>query len=406
MFLDNHHIPRGTVNYKTYTPGARLPILSSAALLHSVRHKALLKQLAMLIDIDADDYEYFYQSTIERFAAFVQVLPMQPSGPLSGILNEGLARAYLAVKAYREQAKSSSPLMLYAVFSAALLMRISQTMVNQLIVFANDEGDYLGDWLPFTGPMINQADFYKLYAVGPTYQRLDTTLTPMLAEVILPREGFLWLSSDFTVFAEWLDVLRGDSITGGRVAYILSLIPQDELMELINNLLIHMDIDLFKSPATEYGDLFLEWLRDGIQSGEIEINSAEAGVHTVADGVFLEQNKIFHQFVEATRLPVNINVVFQQFGNLFGIASKGGGDYLNRQYFSKYPQAGQGFRNPFGDQQKSMRQGMVVSNAGLVFKSGQAPVATDKLIATRSSQIVAHQLPNRAQAGMQHGSKR
>ena len=408
MFISDSSYLRAQPVQKTYTPGKVLPVLSPAKLLSAPSHVSLLKQLEALADINVDAYDRYFRAAIDRFSAFVQVMPTQPSGPLCSLLNEGLSRAYLAVKYYLASAQTVNPMLLYAVFSAALMVDLSRVMINHAVVLTDESGDYRGDWLPFTGSMVEQTDYYKLYQLGSVFQRLDNTLTPMLAQSLMPRDGFLWLSTDMVIFAEWLDVLRGDKVTGGQVSHILSLIPLDEWMEMVHGL-VQVPIAQLDSPATEFGDLFLEWLKDGIASGEIDVNSPDAAVHIVADGVFLEQNKIFHQFAEATRLPVNRNVVFQQFGNLFGIASKGGYDFLNRQFFSQNQQAKSGSHVSFSagmSQQRQLRSGVVVPNAGLVFKSGQPPVVSNALQgASKSGVAAAHQLPT-SRSQQQPGQRR
>lgn len=394
MFLNSAFRPRPNSQQKTYTPGKLLPVLQPAVLLGGSQQQTLCQELRRLVALSTYEYDALYQATLDRFAAFVQVIPTQFNAPLSGLLNEGCARALLMMRQYKQSISQFDPMLMFASFSAALLLDLSRVMVNQYVIMTDAEGDYRGDWLPFLGPLSELAEHYKLYELGPSYVRLDTTLTPMLAQQVLPQEAFLWLSSDLALFAEWLDVLRGDSLTGGRLTYLLSLIPQDEFLKLLQSLQ-QVSIELMSSPQTEYGDLFIEWLKEAVASGEVEVNSPDAGVHVVADGVFVEKQKIFHQFSEATKLPVNMNVVFQQVGNMFGIASKGGGDFLNRQYFSKgvHGSSKVSFSGSLASQ-RSMRSGVVVSNAALVFKNGQPPVVTSALKGAGQSHVASsHQLP-------------
>lgn len=395
MFLNNKFHLRSGAQQKTYQPGKLLPVLQPAVLLGGHGLQALSQTLSRLVDIPTAEYDRLYQETINRFAAFVQVLPTQFNGPLSGLLNEGCARALLMMQQVKETITQPDPMLSFASFSAALLLDVSRVLVNQSIVMTNGDGDYFGDWLPFTGDLVEQAEFYKPYELGPSFVRLDSTLTPMLAQQLLPREAFLWLSSDMALFAEWLDVLRGDRVTGGRLNHLLSLIPQDEFLKLLQSLQ-QVPVEFLSSPDTEFGDIFIEWLKDGIASGEVQVNTPDAGVHVVADGVFLEKQKIFHQFAEATKLPVNMNVVFRQLGNMFGIASKGGGDFLNRQYFSQGAKGGRSqvsFSSSLASQSKA-RSGLVIANAGLVFKNGQPPVVTTALKGASQAHVASsHQLP-------------
>ena len=118
------------------------------------------------------------------------------------------------------------------------------------------------------------------------------------------------------------------------------------------------------------------------------MNSTDGGVHIVKNGLFLEKNKIFQHFAELSKLPVNFNVVFTQFGNLFGIASKGGSDFLHRQHFS-----GGAFNGPLSGASHTLRDGLVLSNPAVVYTNSGIPGITSVLKATQSTLPQSHQVP-------------
>ncbi|PHQ79772.1 MAG: hypothetical protein COB66_06200 [Coxiella sp. (in: Bacteria)] len=396
MFVSGKMSQMKGATQKTYTSGHVLSVLTAEALLGSSRHQGVLRQLRGMIFISDEDYERLYLTTLHQFAEFVQVMPTVVNGPLSSLLNEGIARAVIAVKNYISSEPNPDPLLLYAFFSATLFRDVARVIINHKVVMTTEEGGFVDEWQPFEGSMVGKAEFYKLYPLAPVYQRLEHALAPMLAQQIMPREGFLWLVSDLKVYADWLDVLRGDDGQGGTVSHGLGLMRREDVYNLVNAL-VQVPVDMKVAKDTQYGDLFYAWLKDGIAKGEIAVNTADAGVHVVVDGVFLERNKVFHHFAEASKVPVNMNVVFTQFGNLFGVASKGGGDFMNQQYFSEYPTAGgkQGtaFSSPLSSRQRSLRAGMVLGDPSMIFMNAQIPATTDMLKSMQPKTPGSHQVP-------------
>lgn len=402
MFVTGIMSQKQGMGLKTYIPGSVLPVLKAAELLQSSRHQGLLSQLRSMVFVDDDAYALFYESTIHAFAEFVQVLPTEPNGPLSHLLNEGLSRATIAVKNYMSEGAGVDPLIMYARFTAGLLRDISRAVINHKVVLCDEGGNYQEDWQPFTGSMVGQSKFYKLYPLAPIYQRLDKSLTGLLARQLMPEEGFLWITSDLQLYADWLDYLSGEDGQGGGVTHGLSTVRPQDVLNLLNSL-VQVPVEMQQAADTQYGDMFYAWLKEGIADGTIPVNTTDAGVHMTVEGVFLERNKVFHHFAEQSKLPVNMNVVFSQFGNLFGVASKGGNDFMHAQFFSEYPTTlndkGMAFSSPLSSRQRSLREGMLLGDPAMVFMNAQMPATTDMLKSMQPKTPSSHQVPVKTQSG-------
>ena len=369
--------------------GCVLPVLTARELYSSSRHQGLLAQFKSMIVLSDADFERLYPPVFNRFAEFVQVIPNQANGVLSSLLNEGLSRAVLAVTtALIESQELVDPLFIYATFTAALLRDVAKLMTTHVIIITTEGGEFITPWQPLeNSSMVGKGEFYKLYPLAPIYTRLESSLVLLLARQMMTTEGFLWITKDFPLFADWLDALRGDKGQGGRVTHVLDKMKREDVYNLINAL-VQIDVDMVPAKDTPYGDLFYAWLRDGIEKGSIPVNATDGGVHMVKNGLFLEKNKIFQHFAELSKLPVNFNVVFTQFGNLFGIASKGGGDFLHRQHFS-----GGAFSGPLSGNSHALRDGVVLSNPAMVYKNSQIPAVSSALKATQSALPQSHQVP-------------
>jgi len=382
---------------KAYKPGYLLPVMTAEKLLKAGRHQAVLRQLKDTCGLPEEYYQAFYLSVIESFVEFVQVLPTEFTGPLCGMMNEGIARAMIAMQAYQlEHQAQVDPLKSYAAFTAGLFRDISHVLINQRVVLTNEKGYFVENWHPFSGSMPGRAEFYRLLTIAPVYQRLDITLRHLLARQLMPEQGYQWIASDLHVLADWFDAISGEEGGGGVLIHILSYIKNEDVVALQNSL-VQVPLKQTESPATEHGQAFYEWLTDGLDKQKIKVNTADAGVHIVKEGLFLERPRIFREFLEVYNQPVTLTVVYAQFGNLMGIAKKGGYDFMNGQYFSEYSESRESgaaaFASPLAGKQQSLRDGMVLASPGRVFLNARIPAVSPMMRAMQSKAPAIANLP-------------
>jgi len=350
-----------TVRHK---PGQLLPVQNSAQLLSAKVWPAQLDYLRQHSGLPDEHFSGLYVAFINRFAEQVQLMPSQPHGALSGLLNEGLARAMVALQQFIAQSDlSADPLLRYAVFSAALLADVGKLIINQRVILTSDQAEFVDYWYPLEGSMLRLAPFYRLLPLAPIYQRLDYSATILLARQLLPELAYMWLSSDLAVYADWLDAL-GSRVDSGVITRTLSYIRLEDWRELFDQFNL-LPFDILETPETSLAEQFLLWLRDAIEHGEVKLNTNESGVYLVPEGVLLEQ-KVFKQFAEVMSKNMTWDVVYQQFGNLMGIPKRGAHDYVNAKYFSRSGQSYlAGITASFGAQSNS-HQGFLLTEPGLI----------------------------------------
>ena len=375
-----------------YKPGQCIPVYPATSLLADKRHHFVLEQINRLSQLPSEHHEALYVTLVHRFVTWVQVLPLAEDYPLSGLMNDSLIQGINALYQLVTMHPEATPIERYALFSAALLQNVSHVVVNQKIFITNAEGVFIKEWHPFEGPMTEDAEaaYYKIMPLSSFYHRLDHSLTPLLARQLLPSQGFHWIASDLRLFSDWMDALRGEESEGvGRLAHTLQLFQHQKADNLVDTLPL-ISVTQQESSATVQADSFFEWLKKGIASGDIPVNTPSAGVHVTAAGVFLEKPGIFKQFVDLYDTPANLFSVFQQFGNLFGLTKLSGADYRIDQLFSEYPDISQnkyssGFAGSLS-KTHSIREGVIISDPALIFLNGQVPTPTPYLKSSPSSQ--------------------
>ncbi len=385
MFVKSSNDKSNTLKTQSYKPGMCVPVFPADALLSHKQHQFLLEQLGNLCRLPGDSYDELYKSFIHRFVEFVQVIPTQTDEPLCSLMNEGLMRGANALHRYLSNHKEAPAIERYAVFTAAVLQDAAAVALNQKIFIVDEEGVFIKHWQPFEGPLTKdpEAKQYKIMPLASTYQRSAHSITPILARQILPPAGFLWLASDTRLFADWLDALRGEDAGGaGRFNHLIQLVKHGG--EGLVSLLPVVNVNMGESPATIHGDAFFTWLKEGLATKQIKVNTSDAGVHVTPQGVFIEKAGVFKQFVDLYVVPVNMFSVYQQVGNLFGLTKLSGVDYRFDQLFSEYPEFSQGkfkvgFTRPMGSHSNQIREGILIADPNLVFTNGEIPAATPYL---------------------------
>lgn len=404
MFSDKKNRGKSSslVTVQYYKPGHAITVKRAAHLLQNRQYHQLMNHLRDLSLLDVSDYESCYQTLVQHFVEYVQLLPATLKGGLSGLLSESLFYAYYNLKALVEEKKEEADSLLrYTVFSAGLLRRSAFIVERFKVIITNEEGLYLDEWNAFDGSLCDQgAQYYKIFPMGPLLTANHQILTGMIVKLLMPKIGFDWIASDLELFHEWLSTLEVETYTDGRVGRALSYIRREDALVRQSP---EISADLIETPYSTHGEAFYAWLRRGLQDGSIKVNTADAFIHRVNNGLFVEYPGLIRDFVSKIYVvPVNFNIVFEQFGNLFGLVRLGGEDYRNRQFFSDYPEI-----TPLHSSNKgtgllsrpasAIRQGMLIQNVSLLYPEGNLPTVTRHLRSAERQNSTAN-TPSRMRA--------
>lgn len=413
MFTPGIHGAGNKTQSKTYQIGQIIGVQTGQDLLRSPARQEQIQFIREKVRIPEEHFSAFYLQLLQTFAGYVQVLPVSLAAVLGSILNESLMRAEIALEVLNQEiAAETEPLLIYAVFSAALLWEVRFLVLGQMIFICNEEGLVQSRWEPHAGSMPELgAQFYKIRSYqGPEYA-VQFELQLLLAKTIMPTWGLEWLMSDREIWTTWVKAIAGGDLTGTRWDHWKQIIQKKFEQRLARMTWLPEEWPLKESTTALLGEEFMVWLQQGLSDGRIAFNEPDAKVHVVDDGVFIELSL----FKEFTKPGVNLNhiVVYQAVVNAWGLIEMSGDDYRHRQYFEKAKhliggqQTGQknvkSAGSAFSEAQRLREQPVVktglVLPVGGVFTQGKIPATVNYL--QSAGRELASQLPSLAKKAMQ-----
>ncbi|MCG5496053.1 MobH family relaxase, partial [Ectothiorhodospira variabilis] len=105
----------------------------------------------------------------------------------------------------------------------ALLHDLGKPAVDQKITLYRANGQRLGIWDPWAGPMtrVGHCHNYMLDYCRTRQYRSHERAAPLLVHHILPSHGLSWIASEPQVFAQWLATISGNMDEAGPLGEII-----------------------------------------------------------------------------------------------------------------------------------------------------------------------------------------
>jgi hypothetical protein len=331
------------IELPSYQQGKVIPVLSAGLLLRSPGHQALIDEIRLRIDLPDDQFNLLYLGFINCFAEFVQLLPVKSNARLGTLLNEGLLRGLNALHYLVENYKEADSLSCYALFTGAVLYDVAKTLTKQRVFITQKGGTHIADWVFSRGSLQEQgAEWYKIFPYRANFSRLRDPLSILLAQQILPREGYEWISSHWSVFVDWLELLcQIGGLVGKRFNKILDIIRSHEEVLYLTHL-PEVEVELRHPEDTAVADEFFQWLDRELAEEKLKITDLDPDLYVLKDGVFLDA-RVIDRFSKYYNSPTT--VVWFQIGNCLGIAKQSGQDFRFDQFFGS---RGEGFLKSSG----------------------------------------------------------
>ena len=301
---------------KNISERSLFPIVAADVLLASNHRKAVVENIRrQTVDISDEHFNILYQSLINNFVEFVQLLPTNNEAQLGSLMDEGLSRASFALQQQKDAAEDQQPdpLLVYTLFSAALLFDVGFAINNRTVMISEKDGTFIKEWLPNKGKM-QQLDggYYRIRFGGGMPSELSRRATPLVAQQLMPLAGFNWIAQDPDAFDSWIVMLNNEKEVANDLKLYLDYANKKVLAEPAKEFFSAMNVSILEPQETALGEDFLEWLKNGLDTEAISINAYDSDIHIIEDGLFLEIPEIINKFCAQSPKKPAWEAVFAQ----------------------------------------------------------------------------------------------
>lgn len=226
----------------TNKPG-QLRALSAEELLETPSRKAILNNIRALMSLPDKHYDALIGQLFKNYALFVQQLPAtqrhhhaMPGGLLDHSLEITLTallirRGFmLPIGSSPEVLARKQDIWSYATLTGALLKNVGVALVQQMIGLYDAHGKWLGHWSPIK-ESLGKHLFYDVSFVTDAPTSLGARMTPLIAQMLVPIQGILWLYEDKLVFNHWLAVLSWDVAGAGILGQMIDRANKENIQK-------------------------------------------------------------------------------------------------------------------------------------------------------------------------------
>lgn len=194
----------------------------------------LVQSIQDLSALNLQTFEQMGKSLIHALINYCQLLPETANSYYAlagGIVDFALNRTEAALRLFNQYLilnESNEPseiqqLWLYALLSASLLQDIGKLQIDYQVQPFNSKGEAFAVWNPIHQSLHLAGHYYQFSfeADHPEKTALRQRLNLILAQLLMPKEGFDWIASDPEVLAAWLALLSDDWQSAGTLGAIL-----------------------------------------------------------------------------------------------------------------------------------------------------------------------------------------
>lgn len=302
------------------------PIESFETLLKDKKRQDALSQIKQNLAYQASHYQKLAAPLIAGVAMYYQMLPETSLyfSHRGGLLDRALYRTEAALNLMRQlmvRDESGLPsedqkLWLYALFSASLLQGIGKLYTEYQISIHNGVGTLVKLWEPLLEDMRSVGDYYRYQFIreDSDSEVLRRHVSVLLAQQLMPKEGFALLAANPAIFKAWLALLEEDRDGAGSLSAILdranALTTQRYLNDYLDehgHLLEHGSgrVGTFLDNVPEHtverertiGAEFLTWVHDALASGKLVFNQEPIRAEIYPTGAVLSA-EVYDMFLQ------------------------------------------------------------------------------------------------------------
>jgi Putative helicase/Putative conjugal transfer nickase/helicase TraI C-term len=297
-------------------------VLPPESLLAEDRRQGCIKNIEIHLGLPAKRYQQMVLPLLKEVAVGCQLLPstQHPFYTQSGgLLDYALFRAKSAIMLFRlialppdtVQLSEEQSLWAYVLLSASLLRGMGTVCTNFSIDLHNQNGNLLGTWNPLWERFIDRGNFYHIHEIPEPLEELSQHVTPLIARLWMPQNGFSWISSNQEALLSWLKMLQEETEGLSLLEAILERAEALAWQELSELMLAHgahgkLNVDartpsFIDAPTPDNLELqrigleFIKWLNEAIARGQMMINQSPLIAQT--NGILLS-SEAFKWFLQ------------------------------------------------------------------------------------------------------------
>lgn len=321
--------------------GAMQPVLDAQSLIDQLELGNAIRVLRIKLAFPPEVFSLAAQPLIDGVAEFVQMLPVSRSarfGQPGGQLHRALAGAIRALDRRRGQIlpRGAAPEVIgarahrwtYAVFVAALLRDLHRVSVGMRVWMSMELGTGTRRaWSPAAGSMRDGGALgYCIEALAPCVlsEEVDPSITLRVFERFVPALIKDWLQEDAALMAELQLCLSGRADGAGVISELVGCDaprrapPDAKLASSVPEVPIATPFAEAGLPAGQavatvdkaefleevmpeesaLAMQFMAWLGQGVLGRTLPVNTVDASVFVVAEGLLLCSPRIFREFAK------------------------------------------------------------------------------------------------------------
>lgn len=294
MFEKRKHITK-----KNIAKTKLIAILKPKVLLNEPRRDECIKNILDFVQFSPTQLVQSIHPLLEEIAANCQLLPSAQHHfytQSGGLIDYALYRAQSAMQLFKQivippgtkELSEAQARMAYVLLSASLLKGIGSIYTDFHVDRYNLEGTFLSTWNPLWERLIDETEFYQYQLNTQIIDELRPHLTPLIANLWMPKAGLNWIAEDPKAFLIWLQLLqedyeglnileaileRAEALSWQEMMqYMLTNIP-GELLTIDTRLPSFIDSGLTDTLRLELiGLQFIKWLNENLARGQMLIN--------------------------------------------------------------------------------------------------------------------------------------
>ena len=202
-------------------------VLTAKEILANQHRQKIIEDFPRQLNLSHGIYESHCAQLISRFAQFTQLLPETRNNYYTergGFLDHALERTGSALSLCRDYFLSdeaetavlsqTQTQWVYTVFTASLLQGLGKITTDLTVKLYSDQHQFINDWWPFGGAMSGSHYTYEFTTTSSDEEPLKKHITKLLAQQLMPKEGFQWITENKDIFILWLALLEEDDIIG------------------------------------------------------------------------------------------------------------------------------------------------------------------------------------------------